>query len=54
LAVPYSMFTRGMMKRLSVPFYIIVIIRAFFQSNERMSCLTLPCSLRWSCVSLTL
>jgi hypothetical protein len=36
------------MKRLGAPFYIIVIIRAFFQFDARLSCLTLMCSLRFS------
>jgi hypothetical protein len=35
-------------ERFSATFYFIVIIRAFFQFDARLSCLTLLCSLRFS------
>ena len=53
LEVPLWKPKQWIMTRLSAPFYIILIIRAFHQLDARVSCLTLPCSLRFSYVSLT-
>jgi hypothetical protein len=48
LVMPYWMLKQWMMKRLCAPFYIIVIFRAFFQFDARLSFLTLMSSLRFS------